>query len=88
VRGDQAIVKREGNCFVKRPSISGTEANVHRPPGPAAPAGFDDPSSPDPTRPQGRWGEFLLGDDPKEGAVRDPSWAVGGEGFRLRLRQV
>jgi REP-associated tyrosine transposase len=44
--------------------------------------------SPEGGRRQGLWREFLLGDDPKEGAVRESGWAVGGEGFRLRLRQV
>jgi putative transposase len=36
----------------------------------------------DPARRQQRWREFLLGEDPKEEAIRRQDWLVGDEGFR------
>ncbi len=33
-----------------------------------------------------RWQEFLLGDDPKEPAIRRADWAIGGPAFRKRLQ--
>jgi len=34
---------------------------------------------------QRRWREFLLGEDPREKAVRRSDWAMGDEAFRRRL---
>jgi putative transposase len=44
--------------------------------------------SPDLARRQRLWREFLLGDDPREEAVRKGDWAVGDDGFRGRMAQV
>src|SRR5262249_39626032 len=38
-------------------------------------------------RRQQLWREFLLGDDPREAAVRQGDWAVGDDAFRRRMRQ-
>jgi putative transposase len=44
--------------------------------------------SPEPTRRQQLWREFLLGEDVKEAAVRRPDWVVGSETFRQRMQQA
>ncbi|HEX5271443.1 MAG TPA: transposase [Gemmataceae bacterium] len=44
--------------------------------------------SPDPARRRHLWREFLLGNDPKEEAVRRSDWVVGGEEFRRQMYRV
>jgi putative transposase len=44
--------------------------------------------SPDPQRRQQLWREFLVMEDEREEQVRRSDWAVGDEGFRLRMRQL
>lgn len=44
--------------------------------------------SAEPARRQERWREFLVGDDPKEDAVRRAEWVVGDAVFCERMRQV
>jgi putative transposase len=41
----------------------------------------------EPGRRQALWREFLLGEDPKEAAVRRQDWVVGGAAFRTRMQQ-
>jgi putative transposase len=39
-------------------------------------------------RRQALWREFLLGEDPKEGAILSHDWALGDAGFRRAFRQI
>jgi putative transposase len=43
--------------------------------------------SPEPARRQALWRDFLLGDDPKEEAVRRDDWVIGGPAFRRRMQR-
>jgi putative transposase len=43
--------------------------------------------SPNPTRRQRLWREFLLGEDPKEETIQASEWAIGSEDFRRRLQR-
>jgi len=44
--------------------------------------------SPDASRRQELWREFLLGEDDREEAVKQGDWAVGDDGFRERMAQA
>ncbi len=37
---------------------------------------------------QERWRSFLLGEDPREQAVRRGDWVIGDEAFRLQVSQA
>jgi putative transposase len=41
----------------------------------------------DPRRRQVLWRDFLLGDDPKEAAVRRQDWVLGSAGFRRQMQR-
>ena len=43
--------------------------------------------SPDATRRQVLWREFLLAEDPKEALVRRQDWVIGDPSFRQRMQQ-
>jgi putative transposase len=43
--------------------------------------------SPEAARRQALWRDFLLGDDPKEEAVRRDDWVIGGAAFRRRMQR-
>jgi hypothetical protein len=44
--------------------------------------------SPQAERRQRLWREFLLGEDPREGRIREGDWAIGDDDFQKQLAQA